>query len=255
MMTTTEQILWSAFGLCGATLIGTALGFAVKRISHRGQDTVMGYCAGVMMAAAVIGLILPAVDEAGRSGWWVVALGVAAGAGLLSIMDRLTPHLHRLTGHDPELHDHNATLNRVMLFVMAIALHKLPEGMAAGVALHSEEGNEAWMVTLGVAIQNVPEGMVVISPLLLAGVSRGRTLLISLAVAMLEVVGVCIGYGVGSLAVWALPFMLSAAGGAILYVVSDEMIPETHAHGYQKVATYALLAGFMTMVFIESFLS
>ena len=107
-------------------------------------------------------------------------------------------------------------------------------------------------MTLGIAIQNVPEGMVVIAPLLIAGVSKIRTFLISLAIALLEVVGVWIGYGMGAISPILLPVMLALAGGAMLYVVSDEMIPETHAHGYQKLATYALVLGFVSLVFMEN---
>ena len=106
-------------------------------------------------------------------------------------------------------------------------------------------------MTLGIAIQNVPEGMVVIAPLLIAGVSKIRTFLISLVIALLEVVGVWIGYGMGAISPILLPVMLALAGGAMLYVVSDEMIPETHAHGYQKLATYALVLGFVSLVFLE----
>ena len=96
--------------------------------------------------------------------------------------------------------------------------------------------------------------MVVISPLLLAGISRVRTLIISLCIGLLEIIGVWIGYGMGAISQFFLPIMLAFAGGAMLYVVSDEMIPETHAHGYQKLATYALLCGFMTLLFIDLFL-
>lgn len=134
---------------------------------------------------------------------------------------------------------------------MAIALHKLPEGIAAGVGFNASETSDAWAVTIGIALQNIPEGMVVIAPLLIAGVSKVRTFVISLAIAMLEVVGVWIGYGIGALSHVLLPVMLSMAGGAMLYVVSDEMIPETHAHGFQKTATYSLIFGFITLLFIE----
>lgn len=245
------QVWLSAAGLCGATLIGTALGFAIKQLPHRWNDTVMGFCAGVMLAAAVLGLIVPASEQAGGNGGWIVAIGVMAGALLLNLLDHITPHLHRLTGLDPEVHANNATLNRILLFVMAIALHKLPEGIAAGVGFNAEDTANAWTVTVGISLQNVPEGMVVIAPLLLAGVSRWRTVLISLAIALLEVVGVWLGYALGSVSAVFLPAMLAFAGGAMLYVVSDEMIPETHAHGYQKQATYALLLGFLTLLFVE----
>ena len=245
------QVWLSAAGLCGATLIGTALGFAVKQLPHKWNDVTMGFCAGVMLSAAILGLILPAYEQAGTQQWWVIAIGVLIGAMFLNLLDLATPHLHHITGLEPEQHSTNSSINRIMLFVMAIALHKLPEGIAAGVGFNAADTTDAWTVTLGISLQNVPEGMVVISPLLLAGVSKFRTFLISLSIALLEIAGVWFGYAAGSLSAHLLPAMLAFAGGAMLYVVSDEMIPETHAHGYQKQATYALLIGFMTLLFIE----
>jgi ZIP family zinc transporter len=169
----------------------------------------------------------------------------------LNLLDNITPHLHRITGLEPESHNNNAQINKVLLFVLAIALHKLPEGIAAGVGFNNVDDSSAWSVTLGLAVQNIPEGMVVISPLLLAGVNRWRTFFISLAIGLLEIIGVWIGYGLGAISIVMLPIMLAFAGGAMLYVISDEMIPETHAHGYHKAATFALLIGFMTLVFLE----
>ncbi len=245
----------SAAGLALSTIVGSLLGFTVKGLPHKWNDAVLGFCAGVMLAASTLGLILPAAQEAGIGNWWVVLSGVVAGMLFLNVLDFVTPHLHVVTGLDQETHANNASLNRVLLFVMAIALHKLPEGIAAGVGFNAAEPSGAWTVTIGIAVQNIPEGMVVIAPLLLAGVSRIRTFFISLAIALLEVVGVWIGFGLGSISPLLLPLMLSFAGGAMLYVVSDEMIPETHAHGYQKVSTYALVLGFVALMFLDMFLS
>lgn len=242
----------SAAGLCGATIIGSILGFGIKELPHKWNDTVLGYCAGVMLAASTLGLIVPAF-ESEATPWWQVATGVIAGALFLNVLDLVTPHLHHITGIDAEEHRNNSTLNHIMLFVMAIAIHKLPEGIAAGVSM--SDGNEvSWTVSFGIALQNIPEGMVIIAPLLLAGVKRMRTFIISLAIGLLEVLGVWTGYAMGSLSTSMLPVMLGFAGGAMLYVTSDEMIPETHAHGYQKQATYALLLGFMTLLLLEKLL-
>lgn len=246
-----QQVWISAAGLAIATIIGSVLGFIVKALPHKWNDAVLGYCAGIMLAASTIGLIVPAAESAGLSGWWLILTGVILGMLFLNLLDLVTPHLHMLTGFDADVHRHNSSLNNVLLFVMAIALHKLPEGIAAGVGFNAAETSDAWAVTFGIALQNIPEGMVVIAPLLLAGVSRLRTLFISLAIALLEVIGVWIGFGIGAISSILLPVMLSMAGGAMLYVVSDEMIPETHAHGYQKVATYSLILGFVTLVFLE----
>lgn len=246
------QVWISAAGLCGATLVGSAVGFFFKELPHKWNDAVLGYCAGIMLAASTLGLIVPAFEQAPDNGWWWVAAGVMAGAFFLNLLDLITPHLHHITGLDPEQHTHNSQLNHILLFVMAIALHKLPEGIAAGVSMSdfNVEGNP-WAVTLGISLQNIPEGMVIIAPLLVAGVTKTRTLLISLAIGMLEILGVWIGFALGAASQAMLPLMLGFAGGAMLYVTSDEMIPETHAHGYQKQATYALLLGFMTLLLLE----
>ena len=247
-----RDVFISAAGLCGATIIGSIMGFFIKELPHKWNDTVLGYCAGIMLAASTLGLIVPAFEQATQ--WWLVVIGVMAGALFLNVLDLVTPHLHHITGLDPETHRNNSTLNHVLLFVMAIALHKLPEGMAAGVSVCSAAGGEAeWGVSFGIALQNIPEGMVIIAPLMLAGVSAGRTFVISIAIALLEVVGIMLGYCLGSASASFLPVMLGFAGGAMLYVTSDEMIPETHAHGYQKQATYAMLLGFMTFVLLEKY--
>ncbi len=246
------QVWISAAGLCGATIIGSLLGYVIKELPHKWNDAVMGYCAGIMLAAASLGLIVPAIDMTHGWGWLLVTVGVMVGALFLNLLDYITPHLHHITGLDPEQHRNNASLNHILLFVMAIAIHKLPEGMAAGVSMAGgSEGAASLTVSMGIALQNVPEGMVIIAPLLLAGVTRLRTFVISLAIGLLEIVGVWIGYALGAASEAFLPMMLGFAGGAMLYVTSDEIIPETHAHGYQKQATYALLLGFLTLAMME----
>ncbi len=250
-----ENVLISAAGLCGATVLGSLIGFAIKKVSHKWNDIILGFCAGIMLAAAVVGLIIPATESVSSNGIILVIAGVFIGAAFLNILDLITPHLHSITGLDKEKHRNNAKLNHILLFVLAIAIHKLPEGMAAGVGFNSENIGNAWSVSLGIALQNIPEGMVIISPLLLAGVSRIRTFSIALAIGLLEIIGVLIGFFAGGISEALLPIMLSFAGGAMLYVVSDEMIPETHAHGFQKQATYALLLGFMTLLLTDRFFS
>ncbi|MGN0221410.1 MAG: ZIP family metal transporter [Prevotella sp.] len=241
------EVWISAAGLCLSTVIGSVLGFFIKELPHKWNDAVLGYCAGVMLAASTVGLIVPAFEQANH--WWIVAAGVMAGALFLNVLDFITPHLHHITGLDPEEHHNGTKLSRTLLFVMAIAIHKLPEGIAAGVSM-SNVTDTSWTVTIGLALQNVPEGMVIIAPLLLAGISALRTMMIALAIGLLEIVGVWTGFGMGNISAAFLPVMLGFAGGCMLYVTSDEMIPETHAHGYQKQATYSLLLGFMTLLLL-----
>jgi ZIP family zinc transporter len=155
-----------------------------------------------------------------------------------------------MIGVDGEAH-HNANLNKVLLFVLAIAIHNLPEGIAAGVGFGSGNTAQALIIAGGIALQNIPEGMVIIAPMLAAGVSKKKTLAIAMATGLVEVVGTLIGYFAVSIASVILPFALAFAGGTMLYVISDEMIPETHAHGEQRGATYALLLGFCLMLAMD----
>ena len=141
-----------------------------------------------------------------------------------------------------------------MLFVMAIAIHNLPEGIAAGVGFGTDNIANAITVALGIALQNIPEGMVIVSPLILAGVPKLRVLFIACFTGVIEVIGTMIGYFAVSIATVILPFALAFAGGTMLYVISDEMIPETHSHGYERQATYALLFGFMTMILMDHYI-
>lgn len=249
-----NPIVTAAIGVGGSTLIGAVLGFFVRNVSHKTNDTIIGLCAGIMLSAAVLGLLQPAFTMVKGALILLPIVGVFAGALLLNFLDIVTPHLHSITGIDPESHLHNQRIDRVLLFVMAIALHKFPEGMAAGVGFGgvSDATSDAWSVAFAICLQNVPEAMVVMSPLLLAGVKTLRASIIALAIGLLEVAGVFTGYFLGSISITALPFMLALSGGAMLYVVSDEMIPESHAHGFQKQATYALLLGFISMLIIDN---
>lgn len=245
-----RMVILTALGIGAATIFGSLIGFAFKKISHAFSDIVLSFAAGVMLAAAVLGLVLPSLEYGGKYGVWVTVVGIFAGAVCLSALDKLVPHLHRLAGAEDEARN-NAGLSKVLLFVMAIALHNLPEGIAAGVGFGTGDESKALMIALGIALQNVPEGMVIIAPLLGAGVSGTRTFVIALITGLVEVLGTFVGYFAVSIATVILPFALAFAGGTMLYVISDEMIPETHAHGAQRGATYSLLIGFCLMLVMD----
>ena len=243
-----QMILLTALGVGGATVIGAILGFSFKKISHKFSDMVLAFAAGVMLAAAIIGLILPSLEYGGKSGLIVSILGVFCGAVCLTFLDKLVPHLHRLSGVDQEAHPAGSEqLNKVLLFVMAIAIHNLPEGIAAGVGFGTGNTGEALTIALGIALQNIPEGMVIIAPMLAAGMSKGRTFIAALLTGVVEVLGTFLGYFAVTVSTAILPFALAFAGGTMLYVISDEMIPETH-HGDERGTTYGLLAGFCLML-------
>jgi len=244
-----ELVILTALGVGGATVIGALIGFAFGGLSHKFSDIILSFAAGVMLAAAVLGLIVPSLEGGGEWGILITVAGIFAGAVCLNLVDKLVPHLHKLAGEDIE--PHRATkLNKVLLFVTAIAIHNLPEGIAAGVGFGSGNTADALLIAGGIALQNIPEGMVIIAPMLSAGVSKKRTLLIASLTGLIEVIGTFIGYFAG-LASAILPFALSFAGGTMLYVISDEMIPETHSHGAERAATYALLVGFAFMLVFD----
>ena len=242
-----EMVLLTALGVGGATVFGSLLGFVFKNISHKFSDIVLSFAAGVMLSAAVLGLILPSVEYGGDWGLLITIPGIFAGAFCLNLIDKLVPHLHKLVGPDIEPHN-NANLSKVLLFVTAIAIHNLPEGIAAGVSFGAEDTSQALMIAGGIALQNIPEGMVIIGPMLASGVSPRKTFLCAMATGLVEVIGCLLGYFAVSIASAILPFALAFAGGTMLYVISDEMIPETHAHGSEQGATYALLVGFCVML-------
>ena len=249
-----EIVALTALGVGGATVIGSAIGFIFKKATHKFSDIVLSFAAGVMLSAAVFGLIEPSIAHGKEYGiGWAILItvvGIFVGALCLNLTDKLVPHLHRMVGSDIEPHK-NAGLSKVLLFVMAIAIHNLPEGIAAGGGGGAENQTQALIIAGGIALQNIPEGMVIIGPMLAAGVSKKRTFLCALATGLIEVVGVLIGYFAVSIATVILPFALAFAGGTMLYVISDEMIPETHAHGGERGATYALLVGFCLMLAMD----
>ena len=245
-----EMVLLTAIGVGGATIIGSLIGFLFKKQSHKFSDIVLSFAAGVMLAAAVLGLVLPSLEYGGKYGLLIAIVGIFTGAFCLNLIDKLVPHIHKFVGATPEQKSSDK-LNKVLLFVLAIAIHNLPEGIAAGVGFGSGNTAQALMIAGGIALQNIPEGMVIIGPMLAAGVSPKRTFVCAMITGLVEVVGTLIGYFAVSVASAILPFALSFAGGTMLYVVSDEMIPETHSHGNERGATYALLFGFCIMLITD----
>ena len=244
-----EVVLLTALGVGGATLIGAILGFIFKKTTHRFSDITLSFAAGVMLAAAVIGLILPSLEH-GNNNLLVTIIGIFTGALCLNLIDKLVPHLHGTDTCDgEECHPAaQARLNKVLLFVFAIGIHNLPEGIAAGVGFGAGNTTDALLIAGGIALQNIPEGMVIIGPMLAAGIKPRKTFVLAALTGVVEIIGTLIGYFAISLSGAILPFALAFAGGTMLYVISDEMIPETHAHGAETGATFSLLIGFAIML-------
>lgn len=237
-----------------STVIGAAGGLLVRNMPHKFHDIMLGAASGIMLAAAVLGLIFPAAEMKMPGALAMTICGVFAGAAIVSVLDKITPHLHRLAGVDQEQHTHNAGTAKTLLFIAAIALHKIPEGLASGVSFGTENIGDILTVSGSITLQNIPEAMVIISPLLAIGVTVRRALLISCGIGVVSTLSTLAGFALVSVFSFILPFMLSLAGGTMLYVVSDEMIPETHSHGCEKESTFALIAGFMLILTLQKIL-
>ncbi len=249
------NVLFTALGVGGATVLGALIGLLFKKESHKLNDALLAFAGGVMLCAAVVGLIIPSINEGDKLSIVITILGIIFGAVFISVIDRLVPHLHRLSGVDLEKHpDKTASINKILLFVIAIAIHNLPEGIAAGVSFGTDNVSRGFSVAGGIALQNIPEGMIIITPMISSGISKKRTFFIAFLTGLIEVVGTFIGYFAVSISSVILPFMLAFAGGTMLYVISDEVIPETHAHGNERLATYMLLLGFILMLAFDFFI-
>ncbi len=245
-------VILTALGVGGSTMAGAVAGFFLKRLPQRFNNIILGFVAGVMLSAAAFGLVEPALGDGGFLRAVTVTAGVLAGAYFLTAVNRFIPCLEGFVCPERGGGDR---LDSILLFVFAIAVHNLPEGIAAGVSFGTGNTADALAVAGGIALQNIPEGMVIIAPMLSAGISRNKTLAIALFTGAVEILGTFIGYFAIGIASSALPFALAFAGGTMLHVISDEMIPEIHSDGTEKSATYALLVGFCAMIMISSLLS
>lgn len=240
-----QIVFLTALGVGGATVVGAVIGFVFQAITRTLCDVVLAFSAGVMLAAAILGLILPSLEYEGRFPLLITVAGIFAGAVTLSLLEGFTPQLQRLAGLDTVPKGGEA--DGVLLFVAAIAIHNLPEGLAAGVSFGTDSVNQAILIAGSIALQNIPEGMVIIAPMLAAGISPRRTLIIGLATGLIEVVGTLLGYFAVTIVTAILPFALAFAGGTMLYVISEEMIPQSHS-------SYPLLGGFCLMLVCDALL-
>jgi ZIP family zinc transporter len=241
-----------------ATGAGALPVLVAQHISARVQDAMLGFGAGVMLAATAFSLIVPgiAAGEAltGSHAWaaGIVAFGVTAGGVAMLALDRMLPHEHFIKGVEGA---QRQDLKRIWLFVLAIAIHNVPEGLAVGVGFGTENSAAGVALALGIGIQNIPEGLVVALALITVGYSRGFAAAVALASGLVEPVGGLIGAGVLSISRLMLPWGLAFAAGAMLFVVSHEIIPESHRKGHEREATVGLLAGFVTMMLLDTTLA
>ena len=229
-------------------MLGALGGYCFRGAADRaGGQTVMAFAAGMMLSAAVAGLILPSLAGGGPWAFPVTAAGILSGAAFLLLLERLAARMQRLSGLEGGA---SPRTRRVLLFVAAMAIHNFPEGLAAGVGFGTEDVPRALAIAGGIALQNLPEGMVLIAPMLQAGIPPRRTLALAMSTGAVEIVGTLLGYGTVSLSAAALPFLLAFAGGAMLYLICDDMIPA--CRGSKSLC--ALLTGFCFMLAMDHYL-
>lgn len=234
-----------------ATGVGALPIFFTQSISDRTRDAMLGFAAGVMLAATSFSLIVPSLDYSGGGvvGAAIAVGGIVAGGVFLDVMDRYSPHRHFIMGPEGTA---SGSLQRIWLFVIAITIHNFPEGLAVGVGFGGGDIANGMVLAIGIGLQNIPEGLAVAVSLRGEGYSRGRAFGIALLTGLVEPVGGIIGLLVVKLATPVLPFALAFAAGAMLFVISDEIIPETHRGGHERVATYGVVIGFVLMMFLDT---
>jgi len=242
------EIVWlGAFASLAAGLATGAGAIPIlftRRISDRLLDVTLGFSAGVMLAATSFSLIVPAID---LSGPWVAVFGVILGALVLHLVDHFIPHFHPMLGAEGP----PSKLSRVWLFVLAITIHNFPEGLAVGVSFGVGDVAAGLVIAMAIGLQNMPEGLAVALPLLREGYSRGKSFWYGTLTGLVEPVGGLLGVAMVSIFQPILPWGLAFAAGAMLFVISDEMIPESHRKGFEREATFGLIAGFVIMMLLD----
>ena len=247
-----EMLTLVAFFVGGATIFGAAIGLLFKTSSRKFNDAAMSVAAGLMLAAAVLGLIIPSLECGGRFGVFTTISGIFLGAMCVNIFDILLIRGYEKWGFfQGQLTE---SFRRVVLFVAAITLHNLPEGMAAGVGFGGGDAFDGLFIATAIALQNIPEGMTVTIAVKGANMKPGRAFFIAALTGVVEIVATFIGYFAVSVSEHLLPFILAFAGGNMLYVIADEMIPEIHSNDESRLPTYLLLLGFCFMLLLNAFL-
>lgn len=247
-------------GLIGSALAGLATGFGAlpvlffTTITQNAQGVMLGFGAGVMLAASAFSLIVPGLEAAVGTinsqlyAAFIVASGIVLGGAFLWFSNQNFPHEHFFKGQEGA---NIANLKRVWLFIIAITIHNFPEGLAVGVGFGGGNIDNGIALALGIGLQNLPEGLVVALSLVGEGYTKRDAILISLFTGLVEPVGGLIGAGTVSLARPILPIAMGFAAGAMLFVISDEIIPESNRLGYEKAATIGLMTGFVLMMFLD----
>jgi zinc transporter, ZIP family len=244
-------------GLLASLLAGLATGvgglpvFFVRKISTRVRNVMLGFAAGVMLAATSFSLIVPAIEHGGGgvSGATIAVIGILVGGIFLDLVDKYSPHRHFVKGPEG---GPSPGLTKIWLFVIAITIHNFPEGLAVGVGFGGGDVSNGIVLAMGIGMQNIPEGLAVAVALRGEGFAPWKAFGVALLTGLVEPVGGMLGLFVVQYMQPVLPYGLAFAAGAMLFVISDEIIPETHRAGNERSATYAVLVGFCIMMFLDN---
>lgn len=248
-------------GFIASILAGLATGLGAlpvlffKSVSDKLFSSLLGGAAGVMLAATAFSLLVPGIAF-GNSLWpgvgiYVVSAGMLFGAFFLHYADQQLPHPHFDAVVDTQVN----SFRKIWLFVIAITIHNFPEGMSVGVSFGSGEMKNGLVLAIAIAMQNIPEGLAVALPLVSLGYNRWRAVAVATATGLVEPVGGLLGITMVTLFQSVLPIAMGFAAGAMLFVISEEIIPETHAKGRSRYATYSLMVGFIVMMIVDNALS
>jgi zinc transporter, ZIP family len=231
-----------------ATGLGALLVFFVRKVSDRFLDASLGFAAGVMLAATSFSLLVPAIEIGGI---WKTVVGIILGTLFLIYAEKFTPHMHRVTG----IRGPSTRLSKLWLFILAITLHNFPEGMAVGVGFGGGDIRAGSILAIGIGLQNIPEGLAVALPLLRENSTKGKAFLVALLTGLVEPIGGFLGISVVAMGKFLLPYGLAFAAGAMLFVISEEIIPETHSRGNDREATIGIIIGFIVMMVLDNIFS
>lgn len=237
-----------------ATGVGALPALFFKKVSPRTLYTMLGGAAGVMMAATAFSLLVPGIDYGNQvwpgKGIFVVAAGILVGASFLQLADRFLPYERYLANKI----DLISSLRKIWLFIAAITLHNFPEGMAVGVSFGAGDWHNGVVLAIAIALQNIPEGLAVALPLVALGYRRGQAVFIATLTGLVEPVGGFLGVAAVSIFFPLLPVGMAFAAGAMLFVIADDIIPETQSKGKARHATFSFIIGFVIMMILDNLL-
>lgn len=254
--TLANAFIASAVAGFGATTLGAVPAFFLRRLNEKLNNNLLSFAAGVMLAATIFSLLLPSIESSKSQGASLVSavlqtiIFLFIGGFVLWLINALVPHEHFAKGHDGIID--TSKIRKIWLFVIAIAIHNFPEGLSIGVANGTGDFGTGLGATLGIGLQNIPEGLSVAVALQSQGYSKKYAFGVSALTGLVEIFGGVFGASILLVSAHILPWALAFAGGAMLFIVSDEIIPETHRRGFENGATFSLFVGFGLMMFLDA---